>query len=126
MNNYLTQAQTLYALSRKELNNAKHQNHNELARDGAGKGWIATTDALRGFLLSQGLKEKELPKSERQRHDLLIQYGNEKMRLLYYYVRGELHENCYYEGMVNYSGLFEALDKVKRFIHLCQNGNSHS
>ncbi|MEK6615810.1 MAG: hypothetical protein AABZ32_06835 [Bacteroidota bacterium] len=121
-NMYLTQAQKLYALSKKELNGAKHSNDNELARDGAGKAWIATTDALRGFLLSQGISEKKLPKSERHRHDLLAQYGNEKMRLLYMSIRGQLHENVYYEGMINYLWIFEALGDVKKFIHRCGNG----
>ena len=123
MNNYLTQAQKLYTLSRKELNNAKQANDDELARDGSGKAWIATTDALRGYLLSQGLKENELPKSERQRHELMAQYCDEKMFLLYYFIRSELHENAYYEGMINYTLLFEGLNNVKKFIHRCQVGN---
>ena len=123
MNNYLTQAQKLYTLSRKELNNAKQANDDELARDGSGKAWIATTDALRGYLLSQGLKENELPKSERQRHELMAQYCDEKMFLLYYFIRSELHENAYYEGMINYTLLFEGLNNVKKFIHRCQFGN---
>lgn len=69
MNIYLTKAQTLFTLAKKEINNAKHLNSDELARDASGKAWIATTDAFRGFLLSCGLKENKLPKSERQRHD---------------------------------------------------------
>lgn len=125
MNNYFTQAQKLYALSKKELHSAKYSNDSELARDGAGKAWIAATDALRGFLLSQGLSGKKLPKSERQRHDLLAQYGNEKMRLLYGAIRSEFHENAYYEGMINYMLLFEALNHVKKFIHQCKNGKNN-
>lgn len=122
MNSYLNQAQKLYLLSRKELNGAKHSNDSELARDGAGKAWIAVTDALRGFLTSQGLKEKELPKSERQRHDMLAKYGDEKMRILYGFIRTELHENVYYEAMINYNLIFEAMNSVKKFIHRCENG----
>jgi len=121
-NTYLTKAENLYILSRKELKNAKQLNSEELARDASGKAWIATTDALRGFLLSQGLSQKQLPKSERQRHDLLAQYGNEKMRLLYRAIRSEIHEDTYYEGMVNYMFLFESLNDVKKFIHRCENG----
>lgn len=122
MNNYLTQAQKLYTLSKKELNGANHSNDSELARDGCGKAWIATTDALRGFLLFQGLKEKQLPKSERQRHDYLIKYGDERMRLLYGAIRSEIHENTYYEGMINYMSLLETLNHVKNFIRRCGNG----
>ena len=122
MNAYLTQAHTLYALSKKELNNAKQLNSDELARDASGKAWIATTDALRGFLLSRGLKQKELPKSERQRQDMLVQYCNERMRLLYYALRSQMHEDAYYEGRINYTLLFEALSQVKKFIHRCGNG----
>ena len=121
-NTYLTQAQELFLLSKKELNNAKQINSDALARDASGKAWIAATDALRGFLLSQGLSEKQLPKNERQRHDLLVKYGDERMRLFYYSIRSELHENAYYEGMINYMSLFESLNHVKKFIHRCGNG----
>ena len=121
-NTYLTQAQKLYALSKKELNGAKQLNSDELARDASGKAWIATTDALRGFLLSHGLKQKELPKGERQRQNMLAQYCNERMRLLYYSIRSQFHENAYYEGLINYMLLFESLNHVKKFIHRCGNG----
>ena len=97
MNTYLNQAQKLFLLSKEELNRAKELNNNELARDASGKAWIATTDALRGFLLSQGLQKNRLPKSERQRNDMLAQYCNEQMRSSYYSVRSQLHENAYYE-----------------------------
>lgn len=119
MNSYLTQAQELLLLSKKELDKAKQMNDDNLARDASGKAWIATTDALRGFLLSQGLKQKELPKGERQRQNMLMQYGNERMRLLYSAIRSEFHENAYYEGLINYSFLFEALRHVKKFVHRC-------
>ncbi|MBW8048851.1 MAG: hypothetical protein FVQ77_00625 [Cytophagales bacterium] len=122
MNTYLTQAKNLYLLSKEEFNKAKRLNNNEVARDASGKAWIATTDALRGFLLSCGLKEKQLPKSERQRHDMMAQYCNEQMLFSYYFIRSELHENAYYEGMINYMLLFKAMNEVKKFIHRCGNG----
>jgi len=125
MNTYLTQAQELFLLSKKELNNAKALNSDAIARDASGKAWIATTDALRGFLVSNGLKEKQLPKSERQRHDLMAQYCDEKMFSLYYFIRSEFHENAYYEGMINYKLLFEAMNKVKTFITRCANGKAN-
>ena len=123
MNKYLTQAQKLYTLSRKEMNNAKHANDDELARDGSGKAWIATTDAFRGYLLSHGINENDLPESERQRGDLLAQYADKKMRLLYYSIRSQIHEDAYYKGRINYLLLFESLNDVKNFIHRCQSGN---
>ena len=83
--------------------------------------WIAVTDALRGFLLTQGLKEKKMPKSERQCQDMLVEYGDEKMRLLYFAIRTNVHEDTYYDGMINYVLLFEALNHVKKFIHRCEN-----
>lgn len=126
MNAYLKQAGKLYSLSKKELNEARRLNDNEIARDASGKAWIATTDALRGYLITHGLKEKELPKSERQRHDLLAEYGDKKMRLLYRSIRGEFHENAYYEGKIHYLFLFEALSDIKKFIRLCENGNTNS
>ena len=122
MNTYLTKAQTLFTLSKKELNNAKHANSDELARDASGKAWIATTDALRGFLLTHGIKKNRLPKSERQLHDILALYCNEQMLLLYGSIRSEIHENAYYEGMINYMSLLETLNHVKNFIRRCGNG----
>jgi len=121
MNTYHTTAQELFLLAKKELNNAKEINSDAVARDASGKAWIATTDALRGFLLLNGLKEKQLPKNERQRHDLLAEYGNEKMRLLYRSIRSEVHEDAYYEGIINYHLLFETFKHVKQFMYLCQN-----
>ena len=64
MNTYLNQAQKLFQLSKKEVNKAKRTNDDVLARDASGKAWIATADALRGFLLLNGLKEEDLPKLE--------------------------------------------------------------
>ena len=125
MNSYLTQAQELFLLSKKELNKAKQLNDDNLARDASGKAWIATTDALRGFLLSLGLQKNRLPKSERQRHDMLAQYCNKQMLSSYYFVRSELHENAYYEGMINYMLLFEAMKELKKFIRNCENGKKN-
>lgn len=122
MNKYLTKAEELYYLSKKELTGAKQSVSEALARDASGKAWIATTDALRGFLLSQKLSEKQLPKSERQRQSMLVQYCNEPMRILYYTIRSEIHEDAYYEGRINYTILFEAFNYVKKFIHRCGNG----
>lgn len=122
MNTYLKQAQKLFQLSKEELNKAKITDDDEIARDASGKAWIAATDALRGFLMSQGLKAKQLPKSDRHRQNLLAQYGNEKMRQLYDRVRGAIHQDAYYEGMINYIFLFEAFNDVKKFIHRCGNG----
>jgi len=124
MNTYHSKAQELFVLSKKELNNAKQLNSEAIARDACGKAWLATTDAFRGFLLINGLKEKQLPKSERQRHDLLIVYGDEKMRILYRSIRSEIHEDGYYECIINYTSLFEAFKYVKQFMYRCQNGNS--
>ena len=121
-NIYLIQAQELYALSKKELNNSKLTSSDELARDASGKAWLATTDALRGFLLSQGLKEKELPKSDHDRQTKLAQYGNETMRKLFGRIKGDIHQDAYYEGMVNYIFLYEAFKDVKKFIYRCENG----
>ena len=122
MNNYLNHANRLYRLALKELNSAKINKDEDIARDASGKAWIATADALKGFLVSNGLKAKNLPKSERQRHDLLAQFGNEKMWLLYQAIRGEIHQDAYYEGIINYTLLFEAFYSVKKFIHRCSNG----
>lgn len=122
VNNYLNQAQKLYILSKEELNKAKELNNQEIAREASGKAWIAVTDGLRGFLITQGLQKNHLPKSERQRNDMLDQYGNEKMRFLYYSVRSQLHENAYYEGVINYRLLFESINHVKQFLDKCKNG----
>ena len=122
MNSYLKHAQKLFQLSKEELNKAKAIGDDEIARDASGKAWIAATDALRGFLLSRGLKVKQLPKSDRHRQNLLAQYGNEKMRQLYGRIMGDIHQNAYYEGVINYTFLFEAFNDVKKFIHRCGNG----
>jgi len=122
MNTYLNQSQKLFQLSKKEVRKAKQTNDDELARDASGKAWIATVDALCGFLLSCGMKEEELPKSERRRYDLLAQYGNKKMWQLYGRIRGVIHQDAYYEGLINYSFLFDAFNDVKKFIHRCENG----
>ena len=122
MNTYLTQTKRLYRLALAELNKSKKAKDEDIARDASGKAWIATTDALRGFLLANDLKEKYLPESERHRHDLLAQYGNPKMWQLYSSIRGEIHQDAYYEGIINYPILFEAFYAVKKFIHRCGNG----
>jgi len=124
MNNYFTQASELFLLAKKELNNAKQFNSDAIARDACGKAWIATTDALLGFLLNKGLKVKQLPKSERQRHDYLATYGDEKMRILYNSIKSEFHEGAYYDGVINYTFLFEGLKSIKQFIYRCQNAQT--
>jgi len=122
---YITQADELFLLAKKELNSAKRLDSEAIARDACGKAWIATTDALLGFLISKGVKEKQLPKSERQRHDYLATYGDEKMRLLYRSLKGGIHQEAYYDGIINYTFLFEALKNVKQFIYRCHNGTKN-
>jgi len=122
---YISQADELFLLAKKELNQAKKLDSEAVARDACGKAWIATTDALLGFLISKGVKEKQLPKSERQRHDTLATYGDEKMRLLYNTIKSEFHEGAYYDGVINYTFLFEGLKYVKQFIYRCQNGTKN-
>lgn len=123
MNAYLKQANELFHLSKKELNKAKRVNDINLARDASGKAWIATTDAFKGFLVLQGIPVKELPKSERQRHDLLAKYGDDKMWDLYTSIIGEVHQNAYYEGMIIYPILFASFNNVKKFITRCSASN---
>jgi len=122
---FITQADELLLLAKKELNQAKKLDNEAIARDACGKAWIATTDALLGFLLNKGVKEKQLPKSERQRHDLLLAFGDEKMRLLYGTIRIEIHQDAYYDGIINYVSLFQALKYVKQFIYRCTNGTKN-
>lgn len=121
MNNlFLNKAQKLYLLSKKELNQAKKKKDEELARNAAGKAWIAAADALRVYLLLQGVPDEKLPKNEHERHDLLAKYGNEKMWRLYFAIRGEVHEAAYYDGIINYTLLFEAFANVDKFIRHCE------
>lgn len=119
MNKYLKDAGELFRRARKEMNIAKLTNDEYMARDASGKAWIAATDALKGFLLLQGVNAPKLPNNERQRHNLLAQFGDRKMVELYFFLRGIIHEDSYYEGVINYDTSFIAFDNLKKFIRHC-------
>ena len=119
MNKYLKDAGELFQRAKKEMNSAKKTNDEYMARDASGKARIAATDALKGFLILQGIDDKKLPSSERQRHDMLAQFGDRKMVDLYLSLRGLIHQDSYYEGIINYPISFIAFDNLKKFIHLC-------
>ena len=85
-------------------------------RNSCGKGWLATLEALNALLLSQGIPESELPKTDRGRRLFVQRLMNPEMRRRYDRMRTTFHIDGYYEGIVEFDYMPDHLDELEEFI----------
>ena len=85
-------------------------------RNSCGKGWLATLEALNALLLSQGIPESELPKTDRGRRLFVQRQMHPEMRRRYDRMRTTFHIDGYYEGIIEFDDMPDHLDELEEFI----------
>jgi len=114
--NYLEEAKKLYQKAMEEFKKAKAENDGIVLRDACGKGWLSTVEVTDALFIKRGVKEEELPKSERGRRYMVFKYGNKELRLLYSSLRDNLHIQGYYDGTLNFDEMKEYLNDLNIYI----------
>jgi len=62
------------------------------------------------------LKPREFPRTERGRLFMLSKFASRRIRSLYHIIKNTCHQDAYYEGIIIYSQLWEAMEALSDFI----------
>ena len=85
-------------------------------RNSCGKGWLAALEAVKVYLLKQGVSEAELPDNDRGRRYFTGRYMGRDMVRAYIYIRQTFHIDGYYEGILEFDDMPRYLDELDEFI----------
>lgn len=85
-------------------------------RNSCGKGWLAALEAVKVYLLKQGVSEAELPDNDRGRRYFTGRYMGRDMVRGYVYIRQTFHIDGYYEGILEFDDMPRYLDELEEFI----------
>ena len=72
---HLKEAKKLYQKAMEEFERAKEKSDDVVLRDACGKGWLSAVEATYGLLVKKGIKEEQLPRTDRGRRFMVSQYG---------------------------------------------------
>jgi len=113
---HIAEARRLHRKALEEFHRAESGEDGTLLRDACGKGWLATTEAANALLLKKGIKEEELPKTDRGRRYLVFQYAERELELLYFTLREGLHIEGYYDGSLGFDEVNRRLTDLDLYI----------
>ena len=126
-NHHLKEAKKLYQKALEEFEKAKGKSvrfaHRRLRltdgivlRDACGKGWLSAIEATYAFLVKRGVKEEELPKTDRGRRYMVNKYFERELKPYYFFLRDEFHIEGYYEGALDFNDVQIRLDDLNFYI----------
>jgi len=98
---HLRKAKELYQKAVEELERAREKRDGVLLQDSCAKGWLSALEGLNVLLLKKGVKEEELPKTDRGRRYMVYRHAEKELEHLYFYLRDVLHIEGYYEGALD-------------------------
>ena len=113
---HLTEARNLYRKALEELGRAEAGKDGTLLRDACGKGWLATMEATYGLLLKKGIKEEELPKTDRGRRYMVFKHAERELELVYKALRNDLHIEGYFDCSLCFDEVERRLDDLNLYI----------
>jgi len=113
---HLTEARDLYHKALEEFERAERGQDGVLLRDACGKGWLSAVEAADALFIKRGIKEKELPRTDRGRRYMIFKYAPRELRLLYLSLRDSLHIIGYYDGTLNFDEAKVYLDDLDLYI----------
>jgi len=73
-------------------------------------------EAANALLLKRGVKEEELPKTDRGRRYMVFKYAEREFELLYQALRSSLHIEGYYDGSRGFDEVDRHLDDLNLYI----------
>jgi uncharacterized protein (UPF0332 family) len=113
---YIEKAKEFLELAKLEFERAKRENNLKILQDACGKCWLAAIEATYAFLLKKGIKEEELPKTDRGRAYMISKYGDKELKLYYFSLRHRFHIDGYYDGLLSFDEFATELDDLKFYI----------
>lgn len=113
---YLEKATALLETADGELKTVQNTAELDMARNAAGKAWAALTEASRALFLSNGVREEELPKTHRGTRYMLQRFADRELQLIYLHAYEDVHQDAYYDGLINLDILRSRLSDIRRFI----------
>jgi hypothetical protein len=114
----LEKAESLLKSAYQELEAAQQMAELQRARDAAGKAWAALVEATRALFLAKGVTEEELPRTHRGTRFMLAQYGAPELRVTYSDAYEDVHQDAYYDGLINFGILESRFADINRFIEI--------
>jgi hypothetical protein len=114
---HLEEAIKLYQKAIEEFEKAKEKKDGMVLRDACGKGWLSTVEATYAILVKKGVKEEELPRTDRGRRFMVNKYAERELRLYYFSLRDNLHVVGYYDGTLDFDEMGRYLDDLNLYIH---------
>lgn len=115
-NSYLEKATVLLDTAGQELEAVQRTAELDMARNAAGKAWAALTEATRALFLANGVREEELPKTNRGTRFMLQQFADRELQLVYLHAYEDVHQDAYYDGLINLEVLRSRLSDIRHFI----------
>jgi len=115
-NRHIEQAKDFLRLAEAEFEQAKRKNDMKLLQDACAKGWFATVEATYALLVNKGIKEKELPKTDRGRGYMITRYGDRELRWCYFNLRDRLHIDGYYDCILTFDDFKLQLDDLRFYM----------
>lgn len=113
---YLDEAKKLHRKAAAEFVRAKEKGDGVILRDACGKGWLSTVEAANALLVKRGVKEEELPRTDRGRRFMINKYAEGELRLYYFSLRDNLHIEGYYDGSLNFDEVDRQLEDLNLYI----------
>ena len=114
--NHMKEAKRLYQKAVEEFNRAKERNDGTILRDACGKGWLSTIEAAYALLIQRGVKEEQLPQTDRGRRYMVNKYFDRGLRRFYLSLRESLHIEGYYNGALDFNEAEICLDELNIYL----------
>ena len=113
---HLQEAKKLRQKAGEEFEKARDKNDSTVLRDACAKGWLSAIEATNALFLKKGVKEEELPQTDRGRRYMVYKYAEEELEFLYKLLRSDLHIEGYYDGVLSFEEVEKDLDRLDRYI----------
>jgi len=114
--NHLKEAKGLYEKAKGEFEKARGNTDAAILRDACGKGWLSAIETAYALLVKNGVREEELPKTDRGRSYVVNKHAERELRLYYSSLRDNLHIEGYYDGLLSFDEVERQLDDLKLYI----------
>ncbi|HID27330.1 MAG: hypothetical protein ACE5KT_07605 [Methanosarcinales archaeon] len=105
-NRYLKKAVEFFERGKVEYEEGLKENDTIKVREGCEKVFHAIVELSDGIISEHGYP---IPEDHATRAELLQQFG---MHKLYYWIKGSLHDSCYYSGSIKKKLIEEAIESV--------------
>ncbi len=73
-------------------------------------------EATRALFLAGNVPPGELPNTHRGTRFMLRRYGDAEMRLIYSEAYEDVHQDAYYDGLINFDTLSSRFSEIRGFI----------